>query len=295
MSGFKAAHPVSDLFKRVMEQSEASMSEQVRQGKIFVPALSAGVRRVCPDFLQGGEYGAPSAALRKRLGHIKPHNDEQEEAFAYVDNRMHKNPNETTETSSAKQKAVKNKPHELLDRMSPEKRDQVFSTAYRMVPERDHLAKRRREEISEAKVERMQQRKAQSERKTAKTKKKKEEFKAVELARTVEDLKSLLCGLNEQLAAQTLRAQIRQYTNVHGVSTRDLPLSKDGKKLRFNELYTNLSNLLERGDPLTAPKVRSERKRKRGRPKMSKKTLAARARDRKMDEADDDVEMDSNE
>ena len=109
----------------------------------------------------------------------------------------------------------------------------------------------------------------------------KRRFKAVELARTPEDLDSLLNGVGPTVGKQILRKQIKQYTKVHGVSERLLPLSiKQGnqskrKSLKFDEMYKNLRALLEAGDPLTLPQHAGT---KRGRPRTSKGRKSATKR-----------------
>ena len=270
----------------MVEQSTATLDEQVRQTKKVAQKMKLIVKHHCSDYLQGGKWAKPSATDRAALGHIPPNTDEQESEFAYTDWHLHNAPHQSLETISAKLMTLKNKPFERLVKEGLE----PWEKARAKEPAREKKNAAERQVVKEAKIEKMEIEMDKEEKRDEQDREAKKKFQAVELARTPEDLQSLLSGTSEKIGLQIVREQIRQLTQVHGVRRNLLPLSKQkGKKreqLGFNELHEKLKQLLEKGDPLTlpAPPPASASLRKRGRP--STKGAATHKRRRKGEDGD---------
>lgn len=272
-----AGRPAEDPRSRLLAASASTLTEQVRQAQVIIPALISAVKHYAKDYLFAGKFGAPPPALLAACKHISPNNDAQERAFGIVDFRVHKHPNETTEMTDARLKAKINKPEETLESLAPAERDRALQGARKELKSRLKTQKTRREEFAVAKRAAVQQAEEKNEKKTKKKEKKANEFKAVEVARTKSKLDDLLRGTGSSLGKQIITSQIKQLTGVHGVSSHILPLTKDGKKLEFEALYANLTYFLSFGDPTHSrteelckeDKQRSQRK--RGRPKKSTK------------------------
>ena len=290
--------------QKVLANSAATIDEQVKQAKIVFKAMLAAVKKYVPDFLFAAKFGAPAPELRRLCNHIKPNNDAQERGFGIVDFRLQKNRNETTETTDAKLKTIINGSHRFLDQMPDEQADSCWDKARSMVPGRAIAAKERREIVSEQRVASIRKKQQTNARKTQKTKEKKEEFKAVKVARTQGELDKLVGRIHGtvaltismplKLAETILRAQITQWTKVHGVKAKTLPLLRNKQNLTFAELYQKLSDFLARGDPLAPKKESAEKKKaKRGRPK-STASMKDR-RDKKKCKVDDEMEWSADE
>jgi len=180
-----------------------------------------------------------------------------------------------------------------LATLSDEEADKAWDKARAVVPEREKAEKQRREAVSEAKREKRELEEKKSEKKKTKSEHSQEEFKAVEVARTPEELDELLAGLNEKLRKDVLRNQITQLREVHGVSRNILPLSRKGKRFGEKEMETHLRSFLESGDPLAddAPERQPvPKKKQRGRPK-NKQSAKSKPKGDEMDwssQRDDD-------
>ncbi len=270
----------TEALRAVVELSAATLDEQARQTKSVVQKMKPFVKSHCADYLPGGKWAKPTAADRAQLGHLPPNTDDQEGDFAYTDWLLHISPHQRLETISAKLMAVKNKPFKRLESegLGP------WETARVLQHGREKKDAEDRKAVKAAKIEKMEIEMEKEEKRDEKQREAQKKFAAVELARTPEDLQSLLSGTGEKVGLQILREQIRQLTQVHGVSRKLLPLSKQtGKKrekLSFKELYANLKTRLERGDPITLPASppAAPARCKRGRPSIKGKPLQKRRR-----------------
>lgn len=250
--------------------------------------MAKAIKQYVPEFLFAGRYGDPAPELLSRCKHIKPNNDVQERAFGIVDNRVHKNPNESTEKTDARLKMLLNRPMLELEALGDEKANEAWraARALRSKRVREETDQKRRQEFQDAKLERLRQRQQKRSKKNEKAKEIKQQFQGVQAVRTKADLDTLLRDLSPQLTKQVLRAQVQQLTKMHGVSTRLLPLKQNGKRLEADALYANLTALLAHGDPTNSAAQRAmQMTRKapphRGRPRASN---ARPRKQRKIDE-----------
>jgi hypothetical protein len=296
-----SAPPDNETMQQVLAQSKDTLPEQVKLAKIVAKSLLQGVKKQVKNFLFGGKFADPAPALRKACMHVSPNNDKQERGFGIIDYRLQKNRNESIETTDSKLKSITNKPFALLDSMFENEADAAWDRARALVPARQKAAKIRREQVSAARRAKIEKDETKGARKAAKNKKSKEEFKAVKVARTPAELDALVervpgkvaltIAIPEKLAESILRAQIKQWTQVHGVKTKTLPLRRDSQNLTLLELYNKLSAFLSNGDPLAAEAKRQsadKKKAKRGRPKSTATTKAKRSKKRR--KVDDEME-----
>ena len=174
----------TDALRAVVEQSTATLDEQVRQTKTVAQKMKPIVKHHCPDYLLGGKWAKPAAADRAALGHIPPNTDEQESEFAYTDWLLHIAPHQSLETISAKLMVLKNKPFERLEKEGLEPWEKAKSKE----PAREKKNAVERQAVKEAKIEKMEIEMEKEEKRDEKAKATKKKFQAVELARTPEDL-----------------------------------------------------------------------------------------------------------
>lgn len=228
------------------------------------------------DYLFAGKFADPTPALRGACKHIKPNNDASERNFGYVDYRIHKNPNERTETTDARLKMTINDGLTLLDSIGEAKANTGWDGGRTLLRKRKRDQAERREQYKQAKIAKVEETLQKEEKKEEKKQRSEAEFKGVEVARTKAALDDLLRGLSIKMQKVVLRAQIKQLTGAYEVSKHTLPLTKNNKRLESDALYANLVALLSHGDPTlpaTEAKLREERqqaqKPKRGRPKKA--------------------------
>lgn len=265
--------------KILVERSTVSLPEQARQCKIIAGAMLKALKKHCSDFIIPGQFADPSPELIAQFKHVKPTNDAVEHDFGIVDYQVHRSRRQTTERTDAKLKIQINQPFAWLWSLSPQRRELIWRLARKEWKSRAKVERERKIAFEQGQIANMMAATKKGERKEAKAIELKREHEGVELARTVEDLDSLLKGINnEKLGAQILRKQIQQLTGVHGVSKHLLPLRKNGQTLKFTPLYNNLRNLLEVGDPLTVDKAELRKKlgKKRGRPASASEKERAR-------------------
>lgn len=245
------------------------MTEQVRQAKLLGKAMLDAVKWYCADFVFGGKFADPSPQLLEETKHMKPSNDDEEHDLGYLGFQLQKSPTQTTERTDAKLKNKVNNPSQILKQMSEKEREETWLRAGDELPKRVKTEKQRRQAHEEKETEIMKEKVKKRERQAKKQKAHHEEFKAVIVARTVDDLDSGLRGLGPKLGLAFIRAQIKQL-KANGVSRLLLPLTAKGKPLLFDALYDNVRRLLELGDPFapeTAQLLREfGRKRRKGRP-----------------------------
>ena len=254
----------------LLERTADSLPEQCRQCKIIAQAMLNAVKKYCSDFIIPGQFADPDKSLIQQFKHVKPSNDAQERDFGILDYLVQTSRRQTTERTDVKLKVGINKPFELLAEMNPADRQDVWQKAKKEGKNRLTVLRERRLDYQQQKIANMNTELKKTERKVNKAEKKKKEYECVELARTVDDLKSLLRGVKEdRLGKQIVQAQIDQWTSVHGVSRQVLPKTRNGKTLDFTALYNNLSALLEEGDPFapeTAQRLRQKAAKRPGRP-----------------------------
>lgn len=268
------------------DNDTATMDEQVRQCKIIAKAMLAAVKHYCPDFIVPGKSADPAPSLIAETKHILPNNDLAEHDAGLLDLYKHKNRKQTIERTDAKIKIKGNNTMEFLQSLPVKQRAEAWKNAGKELRPRLALDKERRAEMEQKRMDNALEKERKGEKKTKKKEKKGEEFKAVMLARTVEDLDSLLNGLGEKLGRDVILKQMEQWKTVYGVTTHMLPKSTNGRPLQFAELYANLRALLAEGDPMapeTAERLKAKRKKRPGRRPSS--TYAERqSKKRKIDE-----------
>lgn len=275
--GLQSDDPTSPT-ARLLEASQQTLDEQVRQAKIIVVAIIAALKQYVSDYLFAGKLGDPTPDMLAACKHVKPNNDAQERSFGIVDFRIKKHPHETTEMTDARLKLVTNNPLTVLAAQGEAKAIEAWQAARGLMRKRKRDEKERRTEYRQAKIAKVQEKVQKEEKKERKKQQKQAEFRAVKVVRTVAELHERMQGFTAKLQKQFLRAQIQQLTGQHGVSKHTLPLTHENKRLEADALYSNLVALLEHGDPTkpaTEAKLREqkriEKKPKRGRPKRAKR------------------------
>ena len=70
------------MARRVLQESESTLQEQIRQAEFVVPVMIKAIKEYVPDFLFAGKYADPAPHVKAGCEHIKPSNDTQEQSFS---------------------------------------------------------------------------------------------------------------------------------------------------------------------------------------------------------------------